>query len=234
VVVATVAATVYLQNPILLLLGAGVYLAIVNRIAQSPSYQAAMRLAAATDEIRQLIAGIHRLAAGARSVSIRRIDDEADRLATQYLSQPTIGTPQHLLAVQALKVVEMYLKISWAQANLADGLKKAESDGNELARRIAVTKQRLQTMRDPDMRHDIERTLHLDQQTLERIEERLTDRDKILYKLQALESAFNSACEQFYSPETIVGADGIEDTLVEAEALYGALEEVQHPHRLRQ
>jgi hypothetical protein len=234
VVVASTAATIYLGNPFIPLLGVGIFVSVVNGIMRSPAFQAGLRQDETLKEIRQRVEAIGQLAAMTATRPTAKLAQEAGRLAAEFLKEPEMDTPRQVLVGQALKLAELYLKIAQAQAKMADSVHADNEQAADLARRIGQREQRLQAEHDPGRHRELERALSLDHESLSRMKARLDAQEDRNYKLQSLESAFTAACQQFYSPDVTIGDDTIDLSLMEAEALYDALAEFHTPRKLRQ
>lgn len=240
-------AAAVLDNPFPAVIGAGVYLWAVQKLAASPGFQqAAERLKTA----RQMEQRYREMENGAREVGhpavmaglpptldrpwLARVQDVAGAARSIYhewLQHPAEQAEKAALVEEALRLAGLYMRILRAMHAIYGGPRPTDLNG--VRERLARNKWRLEETKDLEARKALLQAIDMDERVLKQAEDEEIDKERYLAKLAAVESTMDLLRRQMFDPTPGDGGQKLHDMLIEAEAMDQAMTEVQHRARVR-
>lgn len=233
-----VVAGAVLSNPFPAVIGLGVYLWAVQRMAASPAFQAAgerARMARAMAGRFQVLqeqarAVVRALPAGGGRVN--QVMDFARQIYQEWSARPDVQAEKGRFVEEALRLADFYLRILRAYHAIYSDRGPAVDRG-AIEARLLRNQRRLEETVDLEARRALAQAIELDQRVLEQEEEDEVERERYQAKMTAIESALDLLRRQLYDPDSGGESSRLQDMLVEAEALDEALQEVEHRTRVR-
>lgn len=239
-------AAAVLTNPFPALIGLGIYLWAVQKLAHSPALaQAAERAQTAeglAERYRQLQATIGEVAdrlprtpgPGEDRSSYHRAADVVTAARTVYnewLAHPEQHADKAPRVDEALQLADLYLRILRAYYMVYTG--QRAQDLAAVKERIARNQRRLEASMDLEARRTLAEAIEMDERVLAQATDEEAERERYQAKLAAIESTMDLLRRQIFDPEHGANASRLRDMLLEAEAVDQALGEVEHRTRVR-
>ena len=241
-----IAAAAVLSNPFPALIGLGLYLWFVQRLAQSPAFQGAAekirtseRLAERYRTLTRTVTEVSHLLnnvvpPGQGRSWLSRANDvvtAAREIYQQWLSKPAEHAAQAPLVEEGLQMTELYLRLLRSYHTLYTNRKPVNL--SEVRERLERNRRRAQTTTDQAARHDLTQAVELDERVLEQSAGQEAERERYEAKLAAIESTMDMLRRQIFDPDTTGEGERLHEMLLEAEAMDEAMSEVQYQTRIR-
>lgn len=239
-------AAAVLSNPFPAIIGLGIYLWAVQRLASSPQLKQAAERIRVANQLQQRYTAMQQLYrqmaqggfAGMPPTLERpwanRAQDvtgAATAIYNEWLQRPEVQAEKTDLVDQGLQLATLYLKILRAYQAIYSG--RRPFDAAAVRERLARNKARLQETQDLQARQTLMQAIDLDERVLDQVSDDDTEQERYLARLAAIEATMDLLRREIYDPAS--GAEGLKlhEMLLEAEAMDQALEEVQTRTRVR-
>lgn len=237
-----------LSNPFPAVVGLGLYLWAVQRVAQSPELQQAAERAAMAEALanryRELQATMRAmngrlpaipLQGDPRPWTIRSqaVTNAAIAIYQAWLQQPAYEPEKVRWVEEALRLANSYLRILrvYHELHLRPG---PRFDQRAVADRLQRNKARLAQTTDMEARSLLIQAIELDERVLRQGQEESAEAERYLAKLAAIESTLGMLRRRALEADIVEEeAHGVHELLLEAEAMDEALDEVQRRARTR-
>ncbi|MFZ5816748.1 MAG: hypothetical protein ACOY93_15865 [Bacillota bacterium] len=245
---AGIVAAAALSNPFPAVIGLGLYLWAVQKLAQSPALQQAAEraliaegLAKRYQELQETIREVSgRLPTVSRRGETRswafraqEVVNAAVSLYREWLRKPNNDPERARWVEEALRLAHHYLRIvrAYHEIYVKGG---PNADLQVVVERLRRNKARLREITDMEARSLLLRAIEMDERVLAREEDEEAAAERYLAKLAAIESTLDMLRRRMFEPDaTNEEGNRVHDLLLEAEAMDQALEEVQHRARVR-
>ena len=243
---AGVVAAAVLSNPFPALIGFGIYLWAVQRLASSPAFaEAAERLRVA----REMEAKYREMEARVRELSpqllnalpptldrpwparVQEVANAARSVYHEWLRQPGEQADKAPLVGEAMQLASLYARILRAFQAIYGGGRPI--DLKAVQERLARNKWRLDSTQDLEARKSLLQAIEMDERVLQQEADEEVDKERYLAKLAAIESTMDVLRRQVFDPTAGEGGIQLHEMLLEAEAMDQAMAEVQHRTRVR-
>ncbi|HYF95674.1 MAG TPA: hypothetical protein VD969_25955 [Symbiobacteriaceae bacterium] len=238
---AGVIAAAVLSNPFPALIGLGVYLWAVQRLASSGRYQQAAEhletIKGLDERYKAMEAAVRELAEvlpRTKSEPNRRAGDVqrcARSIYHEWLSHAAERKDQAPVVGEALHLAALYMRI--LKAYLTLHARRDHSSSADVENRLARNQARLEQTTDMEARRTLLEAIELDQRVLEREAEQEAERERFEAKLAAIESTMELYQRNIYDPGATPEGSRLHEMLLEAEAMDQALDEVHQRTRVR-
>lgn len=245
---AGIIAAAVLSNPFPAVIGLGVYLWVVQKVAQSPQLQQAAERALIAEGLaerykellqtmREVSARLPNLARGeaARSWAYRaqEVVNAAVSVYREWLAKPDNDPEKARWVEEALRLAHHYLRIlrAYHEIYVKGG---PNADLKAVEERLRRNQERLRETTDMEARSLLLQAVEMDERVLAREVDEEAEAERYLAKLAAVESTLDMLRRRMFQPDaTNDEGQRVHDLLVEAEAMDEALVEVQHRARVR-
>lgn len=231
-------AGIALSNPFPALIGLGLYVWAVQRLASSPEFeeaaervQTARKLADQYKAVQEALRSIHPQPPQAWQARITSVLTAARSIYHEYLARPKEHAEKTEMVSEALKLTQLYLRVVRAYHLLYAG--KGAQDLRAVVERLQRNQERLNVITDLEARRTLMRAIEMDQRVLEQNGDQDAAKERYLAKLAAIESTMDMMRRQIFDPMATGDGERLHEMLLEAEAMDEALEEVQRHARVR-
>lgn len=246
---AGIMAAAVLSNPFPAVIGLGVYLWAVQRVAQSPQLQQAAERARVAEQLAERYRELQqtmRVVSGrlpsaplpgeSRSPVFRaqEVVSAAISIYREWLARPGTDPSKAGWVEEALRLAHHYLRILRAYHELyVKGGPNA--DLRAVEQRLRRNGARLEQTTDREARGLLIQTIEMDERALRQEVDEEAGAERYMAKLAAIEATLDMLRRRIYEPEADTAGEGsrLHDLLLEAEAMDDALQEVQHRTRVR-
>ncbi len=244
---AGVVAAAVLSNPFPALVGLGLFLWAVQRLAQSP----VMEEAAERSRVANGLAERYRELQAAERQVLPRLPDMISRseqrptamraqdvltaarsLYQQWLAQSPPDLERAQWVDEALQLSHLYLKMLESYQALFNA-PRPQTDLRAVQQRVARNEERLAQTTDMEARRLLIQAIEMDQRVLEEQGDAEAAQERYLAKLAAIESTIDMLRRRIYEPDSGEQASRVHEMLLEAQAMDDAMTEVQHRTRVR-
>lgn len=245
---AGVVAAAALSNPFPAVIGLGIYLWVVQKLAQSPEFQRAGELARTHRRLEELLHGVYdssrdmtQKATGLFRFFSRippvfqRVPDVVN--AAQSIHRAWLSRPEQerldsaKMVEEALQLALHYMRILRAYKALYVDQKPI--DLKAVGERLRRNQERLRQTQDLETRRTLMQAIEMDQQVMEQAEGDEAERERYQAKLAAIESALELLQRRMFQADAEGPGNRVHEMLLEAAAMDEALEEVQRRTRVR-
>lgn len=242
---AGIIAAVVLSNPFPAVIGLGLYLWVVQKLAQSPHLQQAAELAEINESLaeryRELQATFQEVAPRLTAISARSwamnaqsVTHAAMAVYQEWLAKPENDPERARWVDEALRLGHHYLRILRAYQELYMKPAAAIQDTQGVVERLRRNQARLEQTTDMEARSLLIQAIQLDERVLQQEADEAAEAERYLAKLTAIESTLDMLRRRVYQPDAGDDSRGrVHELLLEAAAMDEALEEVQHRARVR-
>lgn len=236
-----------LSNPFPALIGLGVYLWAVQRLAASPQLaraaeqaQLAERLAERYRELQQTMREVSgRLPTApmrgeSRSAAYRAqlVVNAAISVYKEWLAKPDPLPDRAGWVEEAIRLAHHYLRIlhAYHELYLKGG---ATAEIRMVQERLRRNRERLKQTTDMEARRLLIQAIELDERVASQEVNHEAEAQRYMAKLAAIEASLDALRRRLHEPDAAAEGSRIHDLLLEAAAMDEALEEVQHRARVR-
>lgn len=237
---AGVVAAAVLSNPFPALIGLGIYLWAVQRLASSGRYrEAAERLEvmagldakykAMESDVQELIVVLPK-GGGDWNRRAGEVQRCARSIYHEWLAHAAERRDQAPVVGEALHLAGLYMRV--LKAHLTLNARREKASTADVRNRLARNQARLEQTQDLEARRTLLEAIELDERVLAREEEQEADRERFEAKLAAIESTMELYQRNVYDPGATPEGSRLHDMLLEAEAMDQALEEVHQRTRV--
>lgn len=236
-----------LSNPFPAVIGLGLYLWAVQRLAQSPQLAQAAeraRIAEGLAERYRTLQETMREVSGrlpttplrgeSRSAAFRaqEVVNSAISVYREWLTKPEAGADRAGWVEEGLRLAHHYLRILRAYTELyTKG--GPNPDRRVVEERVRRNRERLGQTTDMEARRLLIQAVEMDERVLRQEVDEEAEAERYMAKLAAIESTLDMLRRRIYEPDAAEEGGRLHDLLLEAEAMDEALEEVQHRTRIR-
>lgn len=238
---AGVVAAAVLSNPFPALIGLGIYLWAVQRLASSGRYREAAERLEVMAGLEQRYKGLERAVQELAPLlprgkgELKRRSDDVQRCARsiylEWLSHAAERQEQAPVVGEALQLGALYMRILKAYITLHTGQNAAAME--DVKNRLARNQARVEQLQDLEARRTLLEAIELDERVLARADEQAAERERFEAKLAAIESTMELYQSNIYDPGATPEGSHLHEMLLEAEAMDEALEEVHQRTRVR-
>lgn len=245
---AGVVAAAVLSNPFPAVIGLGLYLWAVQKLAQSPQLQQAAEQALVAEGLaqryRELQQTIHEVGPRLPTVPAKgesrswalhaqSVTGAAISIYQEWLAKPDPDPEKARWVEEGLRLAHHYLRILRAYLELF--VRPASSlDVRAVAERVRRNQARLEQTTDMAARSMLIQAIEMDERVLKQEGNEEAEAERYLAKLAAIESTLDMLRRRMYEPDAgQESGSRVRDLLLEAEAMDEALEEVQLRVRVR-
>jgi len=235
-----------LSNPFPAVIGLGLYLWFVQRLAHSPAFQSAASMTRTAErlaehyrtlqksvtEVSNLLSKVIPPGQG-RSWFTRASDvvTATREIYHEWLAHPAEHAAQTPLVEEGLQMAGLYLRLLRSYHTLYAN-RKPQNLG-EVQERLERNRRRADQTVDQAARHDLNQAIDMDERVLEQAAGQEAERERYQARLAAIESTMDLLRRQIFDPETTGEGERLHEMLLEAEAMEDAMSEVQQQTRIR-
>lgn len=236
-----------LSNPFPAVIGLGIYLWVLQRIAQSPRLAQAAeqaliaeQLAGRYKELQQTMEEVSgrlptvplRGESRARAARAQEVVSAAISVYREWLAKQAADPERARWVEEALRLAHHYLRILRAYQELyVKGGPNVEL--RAVAERVRRNQARLSETADLEARRLLIQAIEMDERVLRQEQDEEAEAERYMAKLAAIESTLDVLRRRMYEPDATDEGARLHDMLLEAEAMDSALEEVQTRVRVR-
>jgi len=236
-----IALSAVLSNPFPAIIGLGVYLWLVQRLASSPQFEqvaeqiaTAKRIGERYQTMEQIVKELGRELPPAMvkgwEARVREVLNAARSLYKEWQAHPAEQGNKASVVDEALQLATHYLRILRAYYKLY--VAPRPTDLTSVRERLARNQQRLAATTDLDARRTLSEAIEMDQRVLQQEQNQEVERERYLAKLANIESTMDLLRRQVFDPTVTEEGQKLHNLLLEAEAMDQALQEVQRTARI--
>jgi hypothetical protein len=243
---AGIVAAAVLSNPFPAIIGLGIYLWAVQRLAGSPQLREAAERSRQLNQLSQRFGAMQRLYRELDDQVLRRllpaayrtwqsrcmeVQNAATAIYQEWLAHPEEQAEKQAFLNEGLQLATLYMRILRAYHSIYHGQRPL--DIQAVQERLARNQQRLEATMDLEARQALQEAIDMDQRVLGRQNDEEAEKERYLAKLAAIESTMDLLRRQVFDPASGGEGERLHEMLLEAEAMDQALTEVQHRTRVR-